>query len=153
MSAAFLIYAAKVIGEKYDKAWQQGKRDFTLLTEVCRFIAWDWIFLIYSCVFLVSLVYDFVVIGVGAADDGTCMGMIGNITSGVVHLVLRGLLCCFFCCIVCQMQCSENPFVKPILVFLSCGLVKNTPAERQRKREQHEQADRMNNDGPKADHS
>ena len=73
-----------------------------LTSEVIRFICWDWIFLIYSCVFIISLIYDFVVIGVGASDKTTCLGMVGNITSGVVHLILRFLLCCFFCCIMCQ---------------------------------------------------
>ena len=136
-----MIYAAKVIGEKYDKAWQQGKRDFGLLTEVIRFACWDWIFLFYTCVFIASLVYDFVTIGVGASDEGECLGMMGNIASGVVHLVLRFLLCCFFCCIMCQVQCAENPCVRPIMVFLSCGLVKNTPGQREKERQENRTSD------------
>ena len=123
-----------------------------MMTEIIRFVLWDWVFLIYCCVFFISVVYDCVTIGVGAADKTNCLGMVGNITSGALHFFMRSILLCFFCCICCQMQCSENPVIRPILVFLSCGLIRNDPSQR-KQRHQGVNNTSMNNSGVPGQHN
>ncbi len=138
-----MIYSMGRIGAAYNKAEvendklvAQGKKKkggMNMTKEVFNFIGYDWIFLIYTCVFCASIIYDIVCLSVGAADGAFCLGMLGNIVSPLVHFCLRLLLCLMGCCIIFQVQCSENPCCTPILSCVTCGLI--NPEKRRKLRE------------------
>jgi hypothetical protein len=137
LGVGFLMYSVKVISSGYDKKYREREakriefeakglkppRGGSMAFEIGKFIGYDWIFLIYMFVFCISSVYDIVCIVVGALDKTACFGMIGNIVSGCLHMVLRCLMCCFFCFIACQVNFAENPICKPFLSCLTCGLI------------------------------
>jgi hypothetical protein len=105
-----MIYSMGRIGAAYNKAEQENdklvaegkkkKGGMTMSKEVFKFVGYDWIFLIYTCVFCFSIIYDIVCLSVGAADGAFCLGMLGNILSAVLHFFLRVLLCAMTCCVL-----------------------------------------------------
>ena len=135
-----------MLGVSYTKAYdareeavEKGERpkDRLMCCAVLGFIGYDWGFLFYSFVFCFSIAFDIVVIVVGAMglQDGSCLGAIGNLTSGCLHIILRFLLFCMWGCILQQIQCSENPLCRPWVTLLTCGLMnpeKQAHARRQR---------------------
>ena len=127
----------------------QGKKKkggMTMSKEVFKFIGYDWIFLIYTCVFCASIIYDIVCLSVGAADGAFCLGMLGNILSAILHFLLRILLCCMGCCVLFQVQCSENPLCTPILSCISCGLINPEKRRKLRQRRAEIREARQNNE-------
>jgi len=91
--------------------------------QILKFVGYDWIFLIYSCVFILSIIFDFIALIVGANDKTGCAGMVGNILSFIVHIFLRILICCMLGCIMMQIQCNEIGFMKPIIKIITCGAI------------------------------
>jgi len=100
--------------------------------QILKFIGYDWIFLIYMFVFLISCIFDIIALIVGANDKTGCAGMVGNILSFVIHLILRLHLCCLLGCIFMQIQCNEIGFMKPIIKFITCGAVNPEKREQER---------------------
>ncbi len=156
LGAGFLIYSVGRIGAAYNKAFDKNEEakgrgeqvsQMEMTKQVFNFIGYDWIFLIYSCVFCISFAYDIAVIIVGALDTTACFARIGNITSGSIHIFLRLLLCCMFCCITCQIQCSENFLCKPFMQCISCGFVNPDKRREMRARRAELRAARQNSPG------
>ena len=108
-----MIYATRAIGLRYimlDVQKEQNKNSGvsppSIVSELVRFICYDWIFLIYIFVWIVSLIFDIAVIVVGAMDI-KCTGGVALMISGIYHLIFRSTLIWFFCCICCNVSMSE----------------------------------------------
>ena len=146
LGVGFLVYSTGRIGAAYNKADdknQQAKArgekvagGMDMTKQVFNFVGYDWIFLIYCCIFIVSIIYDIVALSIGSADSSACYARIGNICSFVVHFVLRLLLCLMTVCIMCQVQCSENPLCMPCLSVLTCGMINPEKRRKMRQRRQ-----------------
>ena len=123
-----MIYATRAIGLRYIQMdvqrEQTGKKvgSVNLLSELIRFVCYDWIFLIYIFVWLTSLAYDIVCIVFGSLEP-ECIAGTSNLISGIYHLVLRSLLFWFFVCVSCQVSCSENACCSPLIALLTCGMI------------------------------
>lgn len=94
----------------------------SIVSEMIRFICYDWIFLIYIFVWVVSLIFDFASIVIGGIDIG-CLGGVILMVSGIYHLILRSTLIWFFCCICCQVSLSEVAICRPFVAIITCGLI------------------------------
>lgn len=110
-------------GEAIQKPKKSSEEWFTMTLQILKFVGYDWIFLIYSCIFIISIIFDVVALIVGANDKTGCAGMVGNILSFIVHFFIWIMLCCMLSCIFMQIQCNEIGFMKPIIKFLTCGAV------------------------------